>query len=70
MKKGKLLRIGPLNDDQIWMHSLIEKGINPHCVLVLIEYRIDLLLFFPTNRTIPLLLNTKRIEQILILFPR
>lgn len=45
MNKGKLLRIGPYNDERVWVHSLIENNINPHCVLVLIEYRINLLLF-------------------------
>jgi hypothetical protein len=57
MNQAIFLRKCPLNDEQIWMHSLIEKGIDSHCVLVLIEYRIDLLLFFPTNRTVPLLLK-------------
>lgn len=55
MNKGKLLRIGPSNDEQVWTQSLIENGINPRCVLVLIEYRINLLLFVPTNRIVPLL---------------
>jgi len=53
-----------------------ESGINPlyHCVLVLIGYRIDLLIFVPTNGIRLLLLSiiiiTKRIEQILILSSR
>lgn len=57
--KGKFLRIGPLNDEQIWIRSFIENRlkVNPHCVLVLIGYRIDLLLFFPINRIVPLLLK-------------
>ncbi len=46
MNAKEFLRIGPLNDEQIWAHSFIENGINPHCVLILIGYRIDLLLFF------------------------
>lgn len=54
MNKGKFLRIGPSNDEQVWVHSLIENGINPHCVLVLIGYRIDLFIFVPTNRIVPL----------------
>lgn len=44
-----------------------------HCVLVLIGYRINLLLFVSTKKIVPLLLKdilTKRIEQILILSPR
>jgi hypothetical protein len=45
MNKGKLLRIGPSNDEGVSAHSLIENSTNPHCVLVLIEYRINLLLF-------------------------
>lgn len=45
MNKGKLLRIGPSDDEGVWAHSLIENSTNPHCVLVLIEYRINLLLF-------------------------
>ena len=57
MNKGNFLRIGTLNDDSIWMHSLIEKGMDPHCVLRLIEYRIDLLLFFLMNRIVPFLLK-------------
>jgi hypothetical protein len=45
MNKGKLLRIDPSNDEGISAHSLIENSTNPHCVLVLIEYRINLPLF-------------------------
>lgn len=55
MNKRKLLQIGPSNDEGVWVHSLIENNINPHCVLVLIEYRINLLLFVLTNRIFPLL---------------
>lgn len=29
MNKGKLLRIGPSNDEGVWAHSLIESSINP-----------------------------------------
>lgn len=54
MAKVKLLRLELSNDEQIWRHLLREKGINPHCVLVLIGYRIDLLLFVPTNKIVPL----------------
>lgn len=49
MNKVKFLRIGSLNDEQIRMHSLESTS---HCVLVLIWYRIDLLLFVPTNRIV------------------
>ena len=45
MNKGKLLRIGPSNNEGVSAHSLIENSTNAHCVLVLIEYRINLLLF-------------------------
>ena len=45
MNKGKLLRIGPSNNEGVSAHSLIENSTNPHCVLVLIEYRINLLPF-------------------------
>jgi hypothetical protein len=45
MHERKFERIGPSNDEGVWAHSLIENSINPHCVLVLIEYRINLLLF-------------------------
>lgn len=55
MNKGKFLQIGCSNDEQVSMRSLIENRTNPHCVLVLIGYRIDLLLFVPTNRIVPLL---------------
>ena len=55
MNKGKLLPLGPSNDEQVWTYSFIENDSNPHCVLVLIEYRIDLLLFVLTNRIVPLL---------------
>jgi hypothetical protein len=54
MNKVKFLRISPLNEEQICMHSL---GSTPRCVLVLIGYRIDLLLFVPTNRIVTLLLK-------------
>lgn len=55
MKKEKFLRMDRLNDEQVSMHSLTKNGTSPHCVLVLIGYRIDLLLFVPTNRIVQLL---------------
>lgn len=29
MNKGKLLRIGPSTDEQVWTYSFIGNGINP-----------------------------------------
>ena len=56
--KGKFLRMDRSNEKQVSMHSLTKNRINPpHCVLVLIGYRIDLLLFVPTNRIVQLLLT-------------
>ena len=55
MAKVKFLRLEPFNDEQIGRHLLIEKDINPHCVLVLIGYRINLLLFVSTSKIVPLL---------------
>ena len=55
MNKEKFLRMGRLNDEQVSMHSLTKNETNPHCVLVRIGYRIDLLFFVPTNRIVQLL---------------
>ncbi len=62
MNEREFLPIGPLNDEQIGMRSFIKNRINPHCVLILIGYRIDLLLFFLLIRILPLITNG--IEQI------
>lgn len=69
MNEREFLRIGPLNDEQIGMHSFIKNRINPHCVLILIGYRIDLLLFFFSSEPNSSLI-TNGIEQILILSPK
>jgi len=42
------------------MYSFIENGMKPHCVLVLIGYRIDLLLIVPTNRIVTFLLKKNK----------
>lgn len=59
MNKEKFLRMDRLNDEQVSMRmrSLTKNETNPHCVLVLIGYRIDLLFFVPTNRIVQLLLT-------------
>lgn len=61
MNKEKLLQIGLSNDDVVWAYSLIRSSFNPHCVLVLIEYRINLLRLVPTNRIVLYIIN--KIEQ-------
>lgn len=61
MNKEKLLQMGLSNDEVVWAYSLIRSSFNPHCVLILIEYRINLLRFVPTNRIFPYISN--KIEQ-------
>lgn len=61
MNKEKLLQTGLSNDKVVWAYSLIMSSFSPHCVLILIEYRINLLRFVPTNRIFPYIIN--KIEQ-------
>ena len=67
MNKEKLLQTGLSNDEVVWVYSLIRSSFNPHCVLVLIEYRINLLRFVPTNRIFPYIIN--KIEQTFLPIP-
>lgn len=69
MNKGKFLRTGPAGHKQIYIYISTFTNINihikigstpHHCVLLLIGYRIDLLLFISMNRIVLLLLKKTR----------